>query len=154
MCHTTVYIERYRRVQDGGNETKEPRRFMFTCFKLKSTRTFLYIHRSSLVCMRSNLVDRMPMPKSQKSWVRSQHPPTQWNLMGSRWSSVEYSTWKKKKSKKIPLFSYSPTHQYPHYPPASISWHTQTESYTDNWGSFSLPPLLWHSLWTEAKKKK
>ncbi len=26
------------------------------------------------------------MPKSQLSWVRSQHPPTQWNLRGGRWS--------------------------------------------------------------------
>ncbi len=33
--------------------------------------------------------------KSQQSWVRSQNPPTQWNLRGGRWSSVEYSTWKK-----------------------------------------------------------
>ncbi len=30
--------------------------------------------------------------KSQQSWVRSQHPPTQWNLRGGRRSSVEYST--------------------------------------------------------------
>ncbi len=28
-----------------------------------------------------------PMPKSQLSWVRSQHPTTQWNLRGGRWSS-------------------------------------------------------------------
>ncbi len=26
--------------------------------------------------------------------VRSQHPPTQWNLRGGRWNSVEYHTWK------------------------------------------------------------
>ncbi len=31
---------------------------------------------------------------------RSQHPPTQWNLRGGRWSSVEYRTLNK--SKKIP----------------------------------------------------
>ncbi len=37
------------------------------------------------------------MPKSQQYWVRYQHPPTQWNLRGGRWSSVEYSTYKGKK---------------------------------------------------------
>jgi hypothetical protein len=37
------------------------------------------------------------MPKAQQSWVRSQHPPTQWNLRGGRWSSVEYRMWKKRK---------------------------------------------------------
>jgi hypothetical protein len=46
--------------------------------------------------MRSSRVDRAsawpPMPKSQQSWIRSQHPPTQWNLGGGRWSSAEYST--------------------------------------------------------------
>ncbi len=36
------------------------------------------------------------MTKSQHSWVRSQHPLTQWNLRGGRWSSVEYSKLKKK----------------------------------------------------------
>ncbi len=30
------------------------------------------------------------MPKSQQSRVQSQHPPTQWNLRGGIWSSVEY----------------------------------------------------------------
>ncbi len=35
------------------------------------------------------------MPKSHQSWDRSQHPPTQWNQRGGRWSNVEYSTWKK-----------------------------------------------------------
>ncbi len=29
---------------------------------------------------------------SQRFWVHSSHPPTQWNLRGGRWSSVEYST--------------------------------------------------------------
>ncbi len=29
------------------------------------------------------------MSKSQLSWVRSEHPPTLWNLGGARWSSVE-----------------------------------------------------------------
>ncbi len=28
------------------------------------------------------------MLKSQQFWVRHQHPPTQWNLRGGRWSSV------------------------------------------------------------------
>jgi len=32
------------------------------------------------------------MPKSLLSWVRSQHPPTQWNLRVGRSSSVEQST--------------------------------------------------------------
>jgi hypothetical protein len=32
-----------------------------------------------------------PKPAEQ-SWVRSQHPPTQWNLRGGKSSSVEYST--------------------------------------------------------------
>ncbi len=36
------------------------------------------------------------MTKSQQSWVRSQHPPTQRNLRCSRWISVEYSKLKKK----------------------------------------------------------
>ncbi len=36
------------------------------------------------------------MPKSQLSWVRYQHPPTQWNLWSGRWNSVEYSTYIKK----------------------------------------------------------
>jgi hypothetical protein len=38
------------------------------------------------------------MPKSQLSWIRSQHPPTQWNLRGGRWSSLNKVL---KKSKKI-----------------------------------------------------
>jgi hypothetical protein len=29
------------------------------------------------------------MPKSKHSWVRSQHPQTQWNLRGGRRSSVK-----------------------------------------------------------------
>ncbi len=40
---------------------------------------------------------------SQLSWVRSQLPPTQWNLRGGWWSSVEYRTQKRKNEKKIPL---------------------------------------------------
>ncbi len=44
------------------------------------------------------------MPKSPQSWVRFQHPPTQWNLRGGRWSSVEYST--SKKIQKIPPLKY------------------------------------------------
>ncbi len=44
---------------------------------------------------------RLPMPKSQQSWVRSQHPPTQWNLRGGRWSSVEPVH--RKKSQKSPV---------------------------------------------------
>ncbi len=37
------------------------------------------------------------MHKLQRSWVRSQHPPAQWNLRGGRWSSAEYCTNKKRK---------------------------------------------------------
>ncbi len=33
--------------------------------------------------------------QSQQSWVRSQHPPTRYYLRGGRWSSIEWSTWKK-----------------------------------------------------------
>jgi hypothetical protein len=40
---------------------------------------------------------------SQQSWVRSQHPPTKWNLRGGRWSSVEYSTYVENNYEKIPL---------------------------------------------------
>jgi len=39
-------------------------------------------------------VRELSMPKSQQFWVRSQHPPTQWNLRGRKGSSVE--------SQKIP----------------------------------------------------
>jgi hypothetical protein len=42
------------------------------------------------------------MPKAQQSWVRSKHPPTQWNLRGGRWISVEYTD---KKEKKIFLIN-------------------------------------------------
>jgi hypothetical protein len=43
--------------------------------------------------MRSNRLVRgvwLLIPKSQQSRVQSQHPPTQWNLRGGIWSSVEY----------------------------------------------------------------
>jgi hypothetical protein len=39
----------------------------------------------------------------QRSWVRSQHPSAQWNLMGARWSSVDYSTKKRKKKLRANL---------------------------------------------------
>jgi len=39
----------------------------------------------------------------RNSWVQSQHPPTQWNLRGGRWSSVEQRTLKEKIPKKSPL---------------------------------------------------
>ncbi len=39
-----------------------------------------------------------PMPKLQLSWVRSQHPPTHWNLRGVICNSVERST------KKLKIF--------------------------------------------------
>jgi hypothetical protein len=50
------------------------------------------------------------MPQSQKSWVRSQHPPTHWNLRSGRWSSVTKSTYEKisknllVKAKNLPYF--------------------------------------------------
>ncbi len=52
--------------------------------------------RSSLLQMRSSLVVRASdcqctSCNGKRSWVRSQHPPAQWNLRGSRWSSAEYS---------------------------------------------------------------
>ncbi len=40
------------------------------------------------------------MPKSQLSWVWSQHPPTQWNLRAGRWSRVL----NKVHTKKSPCF--------------------------------------------------
>jgi hypothetical protein len=43
------------------------------------------------------------MPKAKQSWVGSQHPPTQWNMRGGRWSSVECST-SKQKSNKSPCW--------------------------------------------------
>jgi hypothetical protein len=42
--------------------------------------------------------------KSQLSWVQSQHPPTQLNLMGGRWSSVEESTEKLLKNSPLQFF--------------------------------------------------
>ncbi len=53
------------------------------------------IHVSS-TWMRSSLVVRASDLQCTScnggSWVRSQHPSAQWNLMGGRWSSAEYST--------------------------------------------------------------
>ncbi len=40
--------------------------------------------------------------KSQQSWVRSQHSPTQWNLRGGR-SSVDWITYIKRRRKKSPF---------------------------------------------------
>jgi hypothetical protein len=42
------------------------------------------------------------MPKSQQSWVRSQHPPTQWNLRGARYAVLNKVH--NLKNPKIPLF--------------------------------------------------
>ncbi len=39
----------------------------------------------------------LPMLKSQQSWVRSQHSPTQWNLRDGRWSSVDWMKWSRYK---------------------------------------------------------
>ncbi len=49
----------------------------------------VYVH---LYCCAINMLS---MPKSQQSWVRSQHPVTQWNLRDGRWSNVEKGTHKK-----------------------------------------------------------
>jgi hypothetical protein len=49
----------------------------------------------------NNLPDWLEhLPKSQQSWVQSQHPPTQSNLRGGRYSNVEYGTYI---SKQIPV---------------------------------------------------
>jgi hypothetical protein len=49
-------------------------------------------------------VVRAPDCQCQKSQLGSQHPQTRWNLRGSRWSSVEYSTFKKfKKSTSLKI---------------------------------------------------
>jgi hypothetical protein len=45
--------------------------------------TVIYSMAKSL-CLRVSL----PMLKSQQSWIRSQNPLKQWNLMGGRWNSV------------------------------------------------------------------
>jgi hypothetical protein len=52
------------------------------------------------------------MPKLQQSWVRSQHPPTQWKLRGGRWSSGEtmLNTVNRKKFKNPPLRFCQPTY--------------------------------------------
>ncbi len=47
---------------------------------------------------------RLPMSKSQQSWIQSLHPQTQWNLSGGRWSSVEQSS--VKNPKNLPFWSY------------------------------------------------
>ncbi len=131
MCHTTVYIERYRRVQDGGNETKEPRRFMFTCFKLQSTRTFVYIHRSSLVWMRSNLVVRV-----SDCQCRSRNSPgfdpsilRHSGIRGAADEAVLNTVLGKKEIQKNPPVSYSPTQQYPPLP-SSFYQLTHSQSHT------------------------
>ena len=43
----------------------------------------------------------------QQFRVRSQHLPTQWNLRGGRWNSVEYNTEKEKLPKNLPFFYFS-----------------------------------------------
>ncbi len=65
--------------------------------------------RSSRVWMRSSRMVRAAGCQCQSRnspWIRSQHPPTQWNLRGGRWSSVEYST-QNKKIPKIPLLTFA-----------------------------------------------
>ncbi len=43
------------------------------------------------------------MPKSQHTWVRPQHPPTQWNLKGGRWMKYIKESIKKSKTYQISL---------------------------------------------------
>jgi hypothetical protein len=43
------------------------------------------------------------MPKSQQSWVLSQHPPTQWNLKGAADEAVLNNVHQKKITNKIPF---------------------------------------------------
>jgi hypothetical protein len=55
--------------------------------------------------MRSSPVVRasdFPVPKSQQSWVRSQHPPIQWNLKGSTAADEALLNKGNKIFKKIP----------------------------------------------------
>ncbi len=70
---------------------------------MRSSRVWM---RYSRVWMRSSRVVRasgrqVSMPKSQQSWVRSQHPPTQWNLRGGRWRGGVNNVHKNKNTKKI-----------------------------------------------------
>ncbi len=75
-----------------------------------------YWMRSCLVRMRSGRVrmrysrvfrtSSLSVPKLQQSWVQSQHPPTQWNLSGGKWSSVEQRTWEEKIYLKILIYMY------------------------------------------------
>jgi hypothetical protein len=44
-------------------------------------------HRHMICCYSHTFVAtqvQLPKPKSEQSWVQSQHPPTQWNLRGGR----------------------------------------------------------------------
>ena len=67
---------------------------MYTVYSLgQSSATTKYSHEW-LECLTIKL-------KSQWSWVLSQHPPTQWNLRGGRWSSVKQSTFKIQKNPPV-----------------------------------------------------
>ncbi len=56
--------------------------------------------------------------KSNEQWaclnllVRSQHPPTQWNLRGGRWSSVEYSTYVEERKKSLKSLCFKGTQDW------------------------------------------
>jgi hypothetical protein len=58
------------------------------------------------------------MPKSQQSWLRSQHSLTQWNLRGGRRSTVEKIT--ERIQKRIPLLEF-----YFKFPPPQVTRYHQ-----------------------------
>ncbi len=60
----------------------------------------------------------MSMPKSQQSWVRSQHPPTQWNLRGAADEAVLNTVHRKKKKEN------------PKNPPVKSSYYSVFNSRT------------------------
>ncbi len=60
---------------------------------------FMFWMRSSRVVRTSAWLS---MPKSQQSWVRSQHAPTQWNLRGGADEAVVNNIHKNKKIHKYP----------------------------------------------------
>ncbi len=61
----------------------------------------------------------------QRSWVRSQHPLTEWNLRGGWWSSVEYST--KKYLKNPPPQKKTTTRFYIFWASKHRSWFVYNE---------------------------
>ncbi len=89
------------------------RKVYFTDYFIHQTctcRVYPQWMRSSQVWMRSNqvwmrssqVVSWLSMPKSQHSWVRSQHLPTQWNLRAAD-EAVLNNVHEKKKSNYSPF---------------------------------------------------